>query len=89
MSPNFKCFISFTVIIFFLACVLALPSCTTVSVQHPNGLLIKVNKFHPMGEELEIDGVLDNVGTLKINKSTTDSKETVDAIVNGLLSAGR
>lgn len=85
MSPNFKCFITIT--IFLVACAISFSSCTTVSVQHPNGLVIKVNKFHPMGEELEIDGVLDNVGTLKINKSTNDSKETVDAIVNGLISA--
>jgi len=42
-----------------------------------------------MGEELEIDGVLDNVGTLKINKATKDSQETVDAIIDGLISAAR
>lgn len=87
MTPNFKYFITIT--IFLVACAVAFPGCTTVSVQHPNGLNIKVKKFHPMGEELEIDGVLDNVGTLKINKSTSDSKETVDAIIDGLISAAR
>ncbi len=87
MTPNFKYFITIT--IFLVACVAAFPGCTTVSVQHPNGLTIKVKKFHPMGEELEIDGVLDNVGTLKINKATKDSQETVDAIIDGLISAAR
>lgn len=73
--------------IILLCAVQLLTGCTSVTVTHPNGTIVDVKKFHPMGEELSIDGVLDGVGTLAINKSTQDSQAAVDAIVNGIVEA--
>ena len=90
MTPHFKLFIhTIALILFIIACLFTLQTCTSVTVKHPNGTEVSVRKFHPMGEELEVEGMLDDVGTLTINKTSNDSQAAVDAIVNGIVKAAR
>lgn len=61
--------------------------CTVVRVDAPDGTRIAVTKFHPMGEELAVEGLLDGVGTLSIDKNTQDSAALADSVIQGLLRA--
>lgn len=63
-----------------------LVSCTTVVIETPDAT-VRVTKFHPMGEELNIDGTLKDIGSLKIDKSTENSTEVTSILTDALIRA--
>ena len=71
---------------------LALSACTLASVKAPGGVSVLVMKFHPMGEELSIEGELDGLGSISVNRSTEDSQALIEsaavAAARGVLGAG-
>ncbi len=71
----------------FLTSAIVFQGCTTVTYETADGTKLTVRKFQIAGEELSVEGALDGVGTLGINKTTEDSKETAQAILDGLINA--
>lgn len=71
-----------------LLAAVVLQSCTTVSYTTTAGTKFSVRKFTPFGgEELSIDGTLEGIGALAVNKKTEDSRETAQALLDGLIDA--
>lgn len=64
-----------------------LTGCTTVTYETADGTKLTVRKFQIAGEELNLDGTLEGIGSLTINKKAEDSRETAQALLNGLIDA--
>jgi hypothetical protein len=85
MTPNFKYFL--LALAFIMASVL-LTGCTTVSYKTVSGTQVSIKKFTPFGgEDLSIEGTLEGIGTLSVNKSTEDSQAAAQSIIDGLIKA--
>jgi hypothetical protein len=83
MTPNFKYFLLALAVL--MASVL-LTGCTTVSYKTVSGTEVSIKKFTPFGgEDLSIEGTLEGIGTLSVNKSTEDSQAAAQSLVNSLL----
>lgn len=64
----------------FLVFVLLATSCTMVRYQSEDRTLTVVD-LHPGGETLSLQGTLDSIGTLDVNRDTSDSTAVVGTIV--------
>jgi uncharacterized protein YceK len=84
MTPNFKIFL---IAITILMAAILLPGCTTVAYETADGTKLTVRKVQIAGEELNVSGTLEGIGTLDIGKKTEDSKATAQALLNGLIEA--
>jgi hypothetical protein len=85
MTPNFKYFL--LALAFIMASVLLI-GCTTVSYKTVSGTQVSIKKFTPFGgEDLSIEGTLEGIGTLSVNKSTEDSQAAAQSIIDGLIKA--
>ena len=62
---------------------LMLTSCTVVRYQSTDRTLTVVD-LHPGGETLSLQGTLDSIGTLDVNRDTQDSQELVTMVVDAL-----
>lgn len=59
---------------------LMLTSCTVVRYQSTDRTLTVVD-LHPGGESLSLSGALDSIGTMDVNRDTSDSTAVVGTIV--------
>jgi len=60
---------------------LMLTSCTVVRYQSTDRTLTVID-LHPGGETLSLQGTLDSIGTLDVNRDTQDSSSVVGAVVD-------
>lgn len=64
-----------------IAALFILNACTVVRYQSADRSLTVID-LHPGGETLSLQGTLDSIGTLEVNRDTQDSAEIVSAVVD-------
>lgn len=69
-------------IIIAILAALMLTSCTVVRYQSTDRTLTVID-LHPGGETLSLQGTLDSIGTLDVNRDTSDSTATIGVVVDG------
>lgn len=61
--------------------VFAMTGCTMVRYQSEDRTLTVVD-LHPGGETLSLQGTLDSIGTLDVNRDTSDSTAVIGTVVD-------
>lgn len=62
---------------------LLLTSCTYVSY-HSDVASLRVADFHPTGNAISLEGMLEDKGNIKVNREQESSAEIVDTVANSL-----
>jgi hypothetical protein len=83
MTPNFQYFL---ISLALLIASILLTGCTTVSYKTLSGTEVSIKKFTPFGgEDLSIEGTLEGIGTLSVNKKTEDSQVAAQSLADSLI----